>query len=207
MSSYAFHVSAPKEWNWLPLSFCSSNSLPPLIKQLIAHYFSLAFKDLNNLCVTDDIRYPSVCRPQYTWALWLDKAHRISRCPRSLLIPCTCYNLRLRNFWACDCNFTSNDAILKYRNTSTTLLGSSRLRWWQCTMHISTAFVVLLRTRCTKSVMASTSCWRPFSVIQTTLSATTSSNYCTGQTQKQVCSVNIVLVETAVLHVYIFRLL
>lgn len=46
MGSRAFHASAPKEWNRLPLSLRSSNSLPSFKKRLKTHYFSLAFKDL-----------------------------------------------------------------------------------------------------------------------------------------------------------------
>ena len=45
MGSRAFHASAPKEWNRLPLSLRSSNSLPSFKKRLKTHYFSLAFKD------------------------------------------------------------------------------------------------------------------------------------------------------------------
>ena len=48
VGSRAFHASAPKEWNRLPLSLCSSNSLPSFKKQLKTHYFSLAFKDLES---------------------------------------------------------------------------------------------------------------------------------------------------------------
>src|ERR1043165_6541818 len=46
MGSRAFHASAPKEWNRLPLSLRSSNSLPSFKKRVKTHYFSLAFKDL-----------------------------------------------------------------------------------------------------------------------------------------------------------------
>ena len=47
MGSRAFHASAPKEWNRLPLSLRISNSLPSFKKRLKTHYFSLAFKDLD----------------------------------------------------------------------------------------------------------------------------------------------------------------
>ena len=46
MGSRVFHASAPKEWNRLPISLRSSNSLPSFKKRLKTHYFSLAFKDL-----------------------------------------------------------------------------------------------------------------------------------------------------------------
>jgi len=47
MGSRAFHASAPKEWNRLPLYLRSSNSLPSFKKRLKTHYFSLAFKHLD----------------------------------------------------------------------------------------------------------------------------------------------------------------
>lgn len=47
MGSRAFHASAPKEWNLLPLSLRCSNSLPTFKKRLKTHYFSLAFKHMD----------------------------------------------------------------------------------------------------------------------------------------------------------------
>src|SRR6218665_1397240 len=48
MGSRAFHFSAPREWNRLPLSLRSSNYLPYFKKCLKTHYFFLAFKELEN---------------------------------------------------------------------------------------------------------------------------------------------------------------
>src|SRR6218665_471705 len=48
MGSRAFHFSAPREWNRLPLSLRSSNSLPSFKKRLKTYYFLLAFKELEN---------------------------------------------------------------------------------------------------------------------------------------------------------------
>jgi len=48
MGSRAFHFSAPKEWNRLPLPIRSSNSLRSFKKWLKTHYFSLAFKELES---------------------------------------------------------------------------------------------------------------------------------------------------------------
>src|SRR6218665_4120756 len=48
MGSCAFHFSAPREWNRLPLSLRSTNSLPSFKKRLKTHYFFLAFKELEN---------------------------------------------------------------------------------------------------------------------------------------------------------------
>src|SRR6218665_2333776 len=45
VGSRAFHFSAPREWNRLPLSLRSINSLPSLKKRLKTHYFFLAFKE------------------------------------------------------------------------------------------------------------------------------------------------------------------
>ena len=46
MGSRAYHISAAKERNRLPLSLHSSNSLPYFKKQLKTHYFFFAFKEL-----------------------------------------------------------------------------------------------------------------------------------------------------------------
>ena len=48
MGSRAFHISAPKEWNRLPLALRSSNALPSFKKRLKAHYFFMAFKELES---------------------------------------------------------------------------------------------------------------------------------------------------------------
>src|SRR6218665_1173104 len=48
MGSRAFHFSAPREWNQLPLSLRSTNSLPSFKKRLKTHYFFLAFKELES---------------------------------------------------------------------------------------------------------------------------------------------------------------
>src|SRR6218665_251013 len=48
MGSRAFHFSAPREWNRLPLSLRSTNSPPSFKKRLIPHYFFLAFKELES---------------------------------------------------------------------------------------------------------------------------------------------------------------
>src|SRR6218665_3668594 len=48
MGSRAFHFFAPREWNRLPLSLRSTNSLPSFKKRLKTHYFFLAFKELES---------------------------------------------------------------------------------------------------------------------------------------------------------------
>ena len=48
MVSRAFHFSAPREWNRLPLSLPSTNSLPSFKMRLETHYFFLASKELES---------------------------------------------------------------------------------------------------------------------------------------------------------------
>src|SRR6218665_3563366 len=48
MGSHAFHFSAPREWNRVPLALRSTNSLPSFKKRLKTHYFFLAFKELES---------------------------------------------------------------------------------------------------------------------------------------------------------------
>jgi len=44
---HAFHATAPKEWNRLPLCLCSLNSLPSSAKRFKTYYFSLALRHLD----------------------------------------------------------------------------------------------------------------------------------------------------------------